>query len=71
MDRFQKTDLKKLLDAVIEMRAAQKLEWDALPSNYARWKRARKQGHVARLEAKVDALLDEALRADDKDAPEQ
>lgn len=56
-------DLKKLLDAVIEMRAAQKLEWDALPSNFDRFKRARKQGHVARLEEQVDALIQELQHA--------
>lgn len=52
-------DLKKMLDAVSEMRAAQKLEMDALPSNFKVWKRTRQQMAVAQLEAKVDALLDE------------
>lgn len=56
-------DLKKLLDAVIEMRAAQKLEWDALPSNFDRFKRARKQGNVARLEEMVDAFTQKLWRA--------
>lgn len=55
-------DLKKLLDAVIEMRAAQKLEWAALPGNFDRFKRARQQGNVARSEEKVDALIQELLR---------
>ncbi len=56
-------DLKKLLDAVIEMRAAQKLEWDALPSNFDRFKRARQKQNVARTEEKVDGLIEEMMRA--------
>lgn len=63
-------DLKRLLDAVIEMRAAQKLEWDALPSNFRVWKRAREQQAVARLERQVDDLAQELLhisRRKDKD----
>lgn len=56
-------DLEKFLDAVIAMRAAQKLEWDALPSNFDRFKRAREQGNVARTEEKVDALIKELGRA--------
>lgn len=69
-------DLKKFLDAVTEMRVAQNLEWAALPSNYDRWKRARQQQTVARLEEKVDALATELLRAyswkeeDEKGAPQ-
>lgn len=54
-------DLKRLLDAVLEMRAAQKLEWDALPSNFRVWKRARAQQAVARLEKQVDELAQELL----------
>jgi len=53
------TELKKLFDAVTEMRAAQKLEMDALPSNFKVWKKTRQQMTVAKLEAKVDTLLDE------------
>ena len=64
-------DFKKLLDAVIEMRAAQKLEWDALPSNFDRFKRARKQGNVARLEEKVDALIEELRRVEVLNADKQ
>ena len=52
-------DLKKLLDAVTEMRAAQKLEMDALPSNFKVWKKTRQQMTVAQLEQKVDALIAE------------
>ena len=60
-------DLKKLLDAVTEMRAAQKLEMDALPANFYVWKKTRRQMNVARLEEQVDALLQEfkARAADD------
>lgn len=53
------TDLKQFLDAVTEMRAAQKLEMDALPSNFKVWKKTRQQMTVAKLEAKVDTLVDE------------
>lgn len=56
-------ELKTLLDTVTEMRAAQKLEWDALPGNYERWKRTRQQMRVAQLEENVDALLHELRRA--------
>lgn len=56
-------DLKKLLDAVAEMRAAQKLEMDALPGNFKVWKKTRQQMLVAKLEARVDALLKELQRA--------
>lgn len=59
------TDLEQFLDAVAEMRAAQKLEMDALPSNFKVWKKTRQQMTVAQLEAKVDALLDELRRAQD------
>ncbi len=52
-------DLKKLLDAVTEMRAAQKLEMDALPANFHVWKKTRRQMNVSRLEEQVDALLQE------------
>jgi hypothetical protein len=58
-------DLKKLLDAVTEMRAAQKLEMDALPSNFKVWKKTRQQMTVAQIEAKVDALIQELQRAYD------
>ena len=58
-------DLKKLLDAVTEMRAAQKLEMDALPGNFKVWKKTRQQMTVALLEAQVDALIAE-LRAAQK-----
>lgn len=57
-------DWKKLLDAVTEMRAAQKLEMDALPSNFKVWKKTRQQMTVAQIEQKVDALLEEMRRAD-------
>ena len=57
-------DLKKFLDAVTEMRAAQKLEMDALPANFKVWKKTRQQMTVARLERKVDALLEELARTD-------
>ena len=69
-------DLKRFWNAVKEMRAAQKLEWDALPSNFRLWKRARQEQTVSRLEEKVDALAEELRRAygwtadrEDKDAP--
>jgi uncharacterized coiled-coil protein SlyX len=58
-------DLKKFLDAVAAMRAAQKLEMDALPSNLNIWKRARQRQTVARLEERVDALVQELQRAPD------
>lgn len=67
------SDLKKLLEAVTEMRAAQKLEWDALPSNFRVWKRARQQQRVSQLEEQVDALVRELRRAypeTDEDAGE-
>jgi hypothetical protein len=53
------SDLKRFWDAVMAMRAAQKLEWAALPSNYRLWKRARQQQAVSRLEEKVDDLAEE------------
>lgn len=52
-------DLKMFLDAVIEMREAQKLEWAALPANFRLWKRARQQQSVSKLEEKVDAIAKE------------
>ena len=52
-----RNDLTKLLDAVTEMRAAQKLEMDALPSNLRVWKRTRQQLRVAQLEQQVDELV--------------
>ena len=55
-------DLKSFLDAVLEMRTAQKLQLDALPSNLKIWKRARQQQNVARLEEKVDTLVQELLQ---------
>jgi hypothetical protein len=55
-------DLKTLLDAVKQMRAAQKLEWQALPANFNTFKRARQKQTVAQLELQVDKLLDELLR---------
>lgn len=58
------TDLNQFLDAVSAMRAAQKLEMDALPANFRVWKKTRQQMTVAHLEEKVDALLEE-LRAQD------
>jgi uncharacterized coiled-coil protein SlyX len=58
-------DLKIFLDAVTEMRAAQKLELDALPTNFKVWKKTRQQMSVARLEEKVDALVQELQRAQD------
>lgn len=61
-------DLEKFLDAVAAMRAAQKLEMDALPANFKVWKKTRQQMTVAQLEAQVDALLEELRRADADDA---
>jgi uncharacterized coiled-coil protein SlyX len=58
-------NLKKFLDAVAAMRAAQKLEMDALPANFKVWKKTRQQMTVAQLEAQVDALLQELRRAQD------
>jgi hypothetical protein len=60
------TDLKNFLDAVAAMRAAQKLEMDALPTNFKVWKKTRQQMTVARLEEKVDALLVELRAAQDE-----
>jgi|GEM_PF-5393722 uncharacterized coiled-coil protein SlyX len=57
------TDLEQFLDAVAAMRAAQKLEMDALPNNFKVWKKTRQQMTVAQLEAQVDALLEELRRA--------
>ena len=59
-------DLQRLLDAVTEMRAAQKLEWAALPSNFRLWKRARQQMNVTRLEEQVDQLTAELLRSQNR-----
>ncbi len=56
---LQMRDLKRFWDAVTAMRAAQKLELDALPSNLRIWKRARRQQAVAQLEQKVDDLAEE------------
>ncbi len=50
-------DLKQLLRAVSEMRAAQKLEYEALPGNARLWKRAREKQSVTRLEQRVDELV--------------
>ena len=61
-------DLKQFLDAVTEMRTAQKLEMDALPANFKVWKKTRQQMTVAQIEAKVDALLEELRRAYADDA---
>jgi hypothetical protein len=58
---LQLSDLKTFWDAVTAMRAAQKLEWDALPSNFRLWKRARQRQAVSRLEEKVDNLAEERL----------
>lgn len=55
-------DLKQLLGAVKEMRAAQKLEWAALPSNFRIYKRSRQQQTVSRLEESVDQLVEELLQ---------
>lgn len=55
-------DLQKLMDAVTEMRAAQRLEMDALPGNFKVWKKTRQKMTVAQLEANVDALLKEMQR---------
>jgi hypothetical protein len=60
-EELQMSDLKRFWDAVTAMRAAQKLEWAALPSNYRVWKRARQQQAVSRLEEKVDELAAELL----------
>lgn len=67
------SDLAKLLDAVQAMRAAQKLEWQALPSNFNIFKRARQQQTVSQLENMVDDLVAELLRTSDskdKDKPD-
>lgn len=58
----QASDLEKLWEAVRAMRAAQKLEWAALPGNLRLWKRARQQQTVSRLEEKVDGLVQELQR---------
>jgi hypothetical protein len=55
------SDLKRFWNAVTAMRAAQKLEWAALPSNYRLWKRVRQQQTVSRLEEQVDDLAEELL----------
>ncbi|MHB8878984.1 MAG: hypothetical protein ACYC8T_35230 [Myxococcaceae bacterium] len=57
-------DLKKFLDAVMEMRAAQKLEWAALPANFDIWKRARQKQSISRLEQSVDELAERLLRTE-------
>ncbi len=59
---FETNDLKRFWDAVMAMRAAQKLEWAALPSNFDRWRRARQKQTVAQLEEQVDALAEELSR---------
>lgn len=64
-------DLKRLLGAVKEMRAAQKVEWAALPSNFRIFKRSRQQQAVARLEENVDHLLEELLRKHDSTGDEE
>lgn len=58
------TDLKRFLDAVTQMREAQKLEWAALPANFKLWKRARQKQAVYQLEEKVDALVEELSHSD-------
>ncbi len=55
------SDLGALLEAVTQMRAAQKLELASLPSNFDRWRRVRRQLEVSRLEEKVDALAKQLL----------
>lgn len=55
-------DTSTFINAVKQMRAAQKLEWDALPANFNIFKRARRQQTVSQLELQVDKLLDELLR---------
>ncbi len=60
--------LREFLDAVAEMRAAQRLELDALPANMRIWKSARKKRTVSLLEESVDALVDvlhEATRSEE------
>ncbi len=56
-------DTKRFAEAVRAMRVAQKMEWDALPSNFRLWKRSRAQQSVALLERQVDDLLKELLRS--------
>lgn len=53
------SDLKTFWQAVTTMRAAQKLEWDALPSNFRIYKRSRQQQTVSKLEQSVDELAQE------------
>ena len=60
-EELQMSDLKRFWDAVTAMRAAQKLEWAALPANYRLWKRVRQQQAVSRLEEQVDNLAAELL----------
>ncbi len=55
-------DLATLLAAVTAMRAAQKLELAALPSNLAIWKSSRQKREIARLEQNVDDLVAELSR---------
>ncbi len=52
-------DVQEFLEAVRTMRAAQKLEWQSLPSNYDRYRRAREKQSIARLEERVDAMAKE------------
>lgn len=49
-------ELESFLEAVLRMRAAQRLEQAALPANFDRWRRVRAQQEVTRLEERVDAL---------------
>ena len=65
------TDPKTFLDAVTEMRAAQKLEWEALPANFRIFKQARKQQRVARLEEQVDQFLQELAQTENLTADAQ
>jgi hypothetical protein len=58
----QVDDWMRFVEAVTEMRAAQKREMDALPGNFKIWKRTRQQMTVARLEEKVDELARELVR---------
>jgi hypothetical protein len=57
-------DVKRFLEAVTAMRAAQKLEMDALPANFRIWKRTRRQLKVSQLEEQVDQLAQELMQSD-------
>jgi hypothetical protein len=61
-DESRMSELKRFWHAVTAMRAAQKLEWDALPANFRLWKRAREKQAVSRLEVQVDQLADDLRR---------